>query len=498
MVKAGGIVDPESTVIIVRQAPEIALKAHRARRRLVRALERNLRDAFQRREVPARIIQPSQGGRFLVETPDKAGAVGILARVFGVGSFSPVEAACTPDLGEICRVGRETFARAVEGKRFAVRAKRLAKVGYRSTDVERKLGAELNGPGRVDLDTPDITVRVEVHAETAHLFSEIREGPGGLPIATQRPALALMSGGFDSAVAAWRLMKRGVPVDFLLCNLGGAAYERLVLQVVKILSEMWAHGYRPRFYVVDFAEMVRELRAQVSGHYYQVVLKRLMYRAGAEVACAEDAAALITGEAIGQVSSQTLGNLQAIEPAAGTMPVLRPLAGFDKQEIIEAARHIGTAPLSERVREVCGLGDHKPVVNTRPEKVAREEAKLDPATLSAALAQRKTIDVHGVTAGDLRQPYLFVDFVPQEAVVLDCQPHSFYRAWHMPEACHYEPDEIVRKFRQFDKERTYVVYCTWGLQSPLVAEVMQQYGYDAYAFRGGVESLREQVAAGTS
>jgi len=480
-------------VIIVRQAPEIALKAHRARRRLVRALAGNLRDAFARQEVRARITQPSQGGRFLIETDDRAGAIGVLSRVFGVGSYSPVEATCPADLEEICRIGGERYAAAVAGKRFAVRAKRLGKTGFRSVDVERKLGGALNGPGRVDLETPEITVRLEVQPETAYFFSETRDGPGGLPLATQERALVLMSGGFDSAVAAWRLMKRGVPVDFLLCNLGGAAYERMVLQVAKILCEMWAHGCRPQFYVVDFAEAVREMRAAVSGHYYQVVLKRMMYRAGAAVAREVGASALVTGESVGQVSSQTLANLQAIEPAAESMPVLRPLAGFDKQEIIEAARSIGTAPLSERMREVCGLGDHKPVVNTRADKAARAEEKLDPQTLATALAERKTIDVHAVTAGDLRQPYLFVDSLPGDAVILDCQPSRYYRAWHLPNARHYEPDELVRRFREFDKERIYVVYCTWGLQSPLVAEVMQQYGYEAYAFRGGVESLRTQA-----
>src|SRR5690606_19637788 len=126
------------------------------------------------------------------------------------------------------------------------------------------------------------------------------------------------------------------------CNLGGDAYERAVVQVGKFLADEWSYGSAPKLHVIDFEAPLAELRAKSRQSYWQVVLKRLMYRAAEQVAKELGAEALITGEAIGQVSSQTLQNLRAIDSIA-ELPVFRPLLGFDKPEIIDRARFIGTA-----------------------------------------------------------------------------------------------------------------------------------------------------------
>jgi tRNA uracil 4-sulfurtransferase len=294
-------------------------------------------------------------------------------------------------------------------------------------------------------------------------------------------------------VAAWRLIKRGIAVDYLLCNLGGAANERSVLQVTKVLVEMWEFGYRPSLYVVDFAPLLSELSTQVPGSYRQVVLKRLMYRAGAALAEEIGAEALVTGEALGQVSSQTAANLRAIETAAGELPVYRPLIGADKQEIIADARHIGTAPLSERVRELCALNAGPPVVRATAARAAQNEARIDPGLLDRAVSERKAIDLLDVSAKDLRAPYLFTDTFPRDAVVIDCRsPHQF-REWHVPGAVHRDPFELMDSFRKLDKRSIYVLYCSYGTQTPLIAEIMQQFGYEAYAFRGGIQAVRDHV-----
>ena len=130
----------------------------------------------------------------------------------------------------------------------------------------------------------------------------------------------------SSAVAAWLMLKRGVEMDYVFCNLAGQAYERSVVQVAKVLADRWSYGTRPRLHVVDFGAPLDELRSKARESYWQVVLKRLMYRAANLVARERKAEAIITGEAVGQVSSQTLTNLRAIEPASD-LPVFRPLLG---------------------------------------------------------------------------------------------------------------------------------------------------------------------------
>jgi thiamine biosynthesis protein ThiI len=265
----------------------------------------------------------------------------------------------------------------VHGKRFAVRPP-YGNHPFGSRDVEVQLGAALL-PDGVDLTSPEVTVHIEVRQDQAYLFSERTEGVGGLPVGVEGRALALLSGGYDSAVASWLMLKRGVALDYVFCNLGGDAYERAVLQVAKVMADEWSFGTRPRLHVVDFGKPLDALRAGCRASYWQVVLKRLMYRAAERIALDTGAEALITGEAVGQVSSQTLTNLRAIE-AAATLPVLRPLLGFDKGEIIERARAIGTASLSEQVREYCAISPGRPVTAASIRRsIGRSDTSIPPS-----------------------------------------------------------------------------------------------------------------------
>ena len=145
---------------------------------------------------------------------------------------------------------------------------------------------------------------------SSDLFSGRVAGAGGLPLGVEGKAVCLMSGGFDSPVAAWLVLRRGVSLDYVFCNLAGDAYERMVASITKVIADEHSWGDHPRLHVVDFAAVVDDLRAKVEPRYWQIVLKRQMYRAAERVAAEVGAEAIVTGEAIGQVSSQTLGNLQ--------------------------------------------------------------------------------------------------------------------------------------------------------------------------------------------
>ncbi len=475
--------------ILVRLSGELATKSRRTRRRFQSRLIENMRDALTASGIDFKI--DDEWGRLFVEASSRA-ALEVIPRVFGVSSVSEIEATADPRLADIIETGQRVYSERVRGRKFAVRARRAGRHPFTSRDIKYELGAVLNRDAEVDLDDPDVAVSVEVREHCAYFFSRQQEAAGGLPVGVEGRALSLISGGYDSAVAAWMMLKRGVDLDFVFCNLAGAAYERAVLAVVKQLTASWAHGTRPHIHVVEFEQLVADLKERVREKFWQVALKRLMYRAAEKIAREIGAHALITGESMGQVSSQTLPNLSAISGGI-EIQVLRPLIGFDKREIIDRSRVIGTYALSEKVREYCALTEHRPVTDSTREQVAAEVAKLDLAVLDGAVAQRRVLDVRALTSSDLVMPYLYASEIPPGAIVVDTRSRAKYDAWHIPGASHRDLWDLSKHIDSLDRDETYVLYCELGMRTARLVEKMQRAGFEAYSFKGGAKALRERV-----
>ncbi len=473
-------------LFLVRLSAELSTKARGTRRRFTRQLVENIRDAFAAGGAPAQV--DDHWTRVFVRTPRPAAAEA-LARVPGISSYSLVEARCPADLERIVEVGRELFAERVHGRRYAVKARRSGEHGFSSHDVQVKLGAALNPGATVDLGNPEVTVEVEVRDDHAYLFCGRVAGAGGLPLGVEGRAVCLLSGGFDSAVAAWLMLKRGVQLDYVFCNLAGDAYERSVVSVGKVLSDRWSYGTRPRLHAIDFGSSLDELRARTQPRYWQLILKRLMYRAAVQVADQIGATVIVTGEAIGQVSSQTLANLAAIEDASDR-PVFRPLLGFDKMEIIELSRRVGTFEISSRVKEYCAIAPGNPVTHARRSLTQEEEGRLDLEVLARATAARRVIDLKEVNAADLVEAYLFTDSVPVGARVLDVRDQEEWDEWHFEGAERHDFWELSADLSKLDRDATYVLYCGASVQAAQLAEQMQRSGIEAYAFRGGTRALQ--------
>lgn len=477
--------------LLVRLAAEVATKARRTRRRFQDRLVTNIRDALRSAGLDFRV--ENRWSRILVEASDRV-ALGRVASVFGVSSVSEVEARIPADLDRIVAVGEELYRERVRARRFAVEARRVGSYPFSSQDIKVQLGAALNRYAAVNLDEPDVTVSVEVREGEAFLFSERVPGAGGLPLGVEGKAVCLLSGGFDSAVAAWLMLKRGISLDYVFCNLGGDAYERSVVSVAKVLADEWSYGDRPRIHVVDYEEPLAALRGAVRDRYWQVILKRLMYRAAERIAHELGADAIVTGESVGQVSSQTLANLRAIDDAVG-LPVFRPLLGFDKDEIVRMAERVGTAPLSARVREYCAIVPERPVTHCRPHAARDEESRVDLSVLESAIAGRKVLDLRALEAVDLVQPYLFATEIPEGAAVIDCREPHQYAAWHYPGAERRDPWEVMAHLKRLEKTRAHILYCNYGVQTAHVAELLQREGYEAYSFKGGLRGIMKYAAS---
>jgi thiamine biosynthesis protein ThiI len=275
------------------------------------------------------------------------------------------------------------------GETFAVRARRRDKsfpIGSHelASLVGRAVQDEL-GLG-VDLDTPDLEIHLEVDRNEIFAFTDRLRGRGGLPVGTSGRALVLLSGGIDSPVAAFRMMKRGLRCDFVHFSgrpfTGPESIYKAYAQVATL--DRFQGG--SRLFIVPIGQAQRELATAGAGRLQIVAHRRLMVRVAAELARREDAQALVTGDSLGQVSSQTLHNLAVVE-AVSPLPLLRPLLGWDKSEIVREAESIGTLEVSNLPADDCCTLFASPLAETRadPRRLARVEARLDMDELVARL-----------------------------------------------------------------------------------------------------------------
>ena len=307
--------------------------------------------------------------------------------------------------------------------------------------------------------------------------------------------MSLLSGGFDSPVASWMMLRRGVALDYVFCNLGGEAYRRMVLEVAMLLTERWAHGTSPIVHVVDFEPIVDELKREVRPALLQVALKRQMYRVANRIAGRVRADAIITGEAVGQVSSQTLANLRAID-AVSRRPVLRPLVGMDKEEIIELSRKVGTYALSARVQEHCAITDDRPATASRSRVLDAAEAGLDPELIRVLTDEAERVDVRALDLVELAGRALFVDGDLPGSIRIDMRPEDSRLAVPWEGAVVRSYDDQARGLKEFKQARPVVMVFPQGLLSAQIAERMQEAGLEAYSLRGGERGLRRMVGTG--
>lgn len=483
-------------LLILRLAGDFYTKARNTRLRFQRRLADNIRDALSSHGIPHRL--ETTWSRYYLETPSTA-ALEVLPRVFGIQSVSLVERRSWQTLEDVVHSGVGIFGEGVRGRSFAVRASRRGgreRMPFDSKAVEIALGAELlryAPDARVNLREPDVTAHVELEPGQAHFFHDKLRGYGGLPVGVEGKALSLVSGGFDSAVASWLMLKRGVRLDYLFCNLGGAAHRLGVLKVMKVIADRWSYGSRPRLYEVDFQPLIAELQAKSHPRNWQIVLKRLMVRAGELVARNTRSLGLITGEAMGQVSSQTLQNLavinQAISATSPSMPVLRPLLGFNKDEILGLARKVGVYDFAAAVGEYCALVPKKPATRASLSEVLRGEAAMTPGRLEELVAARTVFELRSLDESALGPTGLEIDRIPEGATVLDLRSKTAWQAWHYPGAVQLDFQHALESWPSFGRECSYVLVCEVGLKSAHLAEKMQQAGFRAWNFRGGLKEM---------
>lgn len=373
-----------STSVIVVHYHEVWLKG-RNRRFFLRMLQSSLRLALQ--GLPVRRVEPL-GDRMIVWLDENAVIQEIAARinrVFGIAFYAvahPVE----PTVQSLCAAAWKEIE-PQQFSSFCVRVKRSDKsFSQSSSETESIIGKYIldrlraqNREVRVRLKDPDVTCHVEIMRQIALVYAHKVPGAGGLPANTAGRMMCLLSGGFDSAVAAYHMMKRGAHVSFVHFYGAGAEPGESSSHVASALvRQLVPYQTHAKLYRVPFDQIQREVARSAPEEYRVLLYRRMMLRIAEALARHDRSIALITGDSLGQVASQTLRNMVAVD-AAAKMVVFRPLAGTDKEEIIQTARKIGTYAISaEPFHDCCPIFlPRNPALYTSPKELNNAEANLD-------------------------------------------------------------------------------------------------------------------------
>ncbi len=328
------------------------------------------------------------GRLFVKDVTNVHEAIERLTRVFGLVSVSPV-VTVSLEMEAIFDAARRVMTEVVEAREsseplsYKVEARRSDKTfPLDSMELNREVGSTvgeaLEGRVRVDLYHPEVVLGLEVRTEAAYLFARRIPGPGGLPVGTVGKVISLLSGGIDSPVASYLAMKRGCHVVFAHFHSAAFVGQKSLLKVMDLARELARWQPYTRLVVFPFAEIQKEIRRGAPEAYRTVLFRRMMQRITDRLRREEDAGAIVTGESLGQVASQTLTNLHTIA-RAGEAEVLRPLITYDKEEVIALAERIGTYEISVRPHEDCCtvFQPKAPATKSRPRDLETIECGLE-------------------------------------------------------------------------------------------------------------------------
>ncbi|WP_430462505.1 tRNA uracil 4-sulfurtransferase ThiI [Thalassolituus sp. LLYu03] len=390
---------------VIKLFPEITIKSHSVRKQMTKILRQNLQNLFKRHVISVDVQNRWDSLVVVVNRDDESTrrqAIQILSHTPGILAALEITEFTFATLDEAYQHVRDAYRERVAGKSFCVRIKRSGAHDFNSHQAEIYMGGGIlkeTDATRVDLHNPDVVVLAEIRNDKVQVVKQSIKGLGGYPLGSQGEVLSLISGGFDSTVASYLMTRRGLKTHFCFFNLGGSAHEIGVKQVSHYLWSTYSESHRVKFITVPFDKVVTEILTNVDTSQMGVVLKRMMLRAACHMAERFNMPALVTGEAVAQVASQTITNLAVIDEVADRM-VLRPLAAMDKQDIIDTARRIGTETFAATMPEYCGVISVNPTTVGDRKKVAEAEAKFNMAVLEQALEDATIQRIDDVLSGE--------------------------------------------------------------------------------------------------
>ena len=350
---------------------------------LMRNLKRRLKPLMKFEMTKSQstiVIEPLEEDADLDQAAEEVG------KVFGIAAYSRA-AVCEKEMQTILRTAEEYLGDELDMIRtFKVESRRADKsFPLKSPEISREMGGYLlkRHPNlSVDVHNPDLVVNVEVRQKGAYIHGNQLKGAGGLPVGTSGKAAILISGGLDSPVAAYTMAKRGLVLTGIHFASPPYTSARAEEKVTDLMYEVAEYAGNMKFFIVPFTEIQEHIKDDCPEEMFTVIMRRMMMRVASRIAAENDCGALITGESLGQVASQTLDAIRCTD-AAADLPVLRPLIGTDKIDIVDTSRKIGTYDTSiEPYEDCCTVFTPKhPKLHPSLEKIEAAEANMDYAPM---------------------------------------------------------------------------------------------------------------------
>lgn len=474
-------------MLLIRPAAEVAIKSKPVRRQQMRQLRQNIRKLLTRLDDDIRV--EGSWDRIDVDVPEDRGLLSPvldeLGRIPGISTIQEISVFPLQDLDDVANKALAAYRERLDGQTFAVRARRSGEHSFTSSDLERHVGGHLLAnadAAGVRLKDPDVEVRIDVRDDQFHISHRRHEGMGGYPIGSVETVMTLISGGYDSSVAAYLMMRRGLRSHFLFFNLGGHAHEVGVKQVVSHLWQRYGSSHSVKFVSVPFEGVVAEIMRSVNHRHWGVVLKRQMLKAADLVAEELRVEGLVMGDAVAQVSSQTLTNLNVVDRASN-MIVLRPLIAMDKQQIIRIAHDIDTEYYARNMPEYCGVISQKPATRAKLHRVEADEALMDPTALQQAVDNRTETPVSRMMHAEVTPEEVELVSTPAvDDVIIDVRhPDEEQRsplALTNNEIINIPFYELNQQVGTLDRTRSYLLYCDKGTMSRMHAGHLKAEGHD--------------------
>lgn len=462
---------------ILKLFPEIMVKGSSAKRQMVGQLYTNLLTILQRIHADTAVRKFSD--KIEVLSPVEVVPEVRQALLDTSGIEQILEALQFDEMDSIdkikVKVG-ELMSASLKDKSFVVRVKRSGSQPFKSTEIEQTVGGYLlanSEAKKVDLKNPEVTIRMELINNQLNIITSKYKGLSGFPIGTQGDILSLMSGGFDSTVASYLTMKRGIKTHFIFFNLGGMAHEIGVKQVALYLWSKFGSSHKVKFISVPFDDVLTEIFRSTAPTYMGVTLKRLMLQASEKIADEMEIDALLTGESVAQVSSQTLRNLALIDQVSNKL-ILRPLSTMNKPEIIHIANEIGTRHFAENMPEYCGVISQNPITHGSFKRMEKEAKKFDLEVLDKAVQKAQHIYVDEIVAdiNNLAAVEIVNDLSSGDYIVIDIREGDT----SLNTSCqniHIPFHKLKTEFEKLPQDKEYLLYCDKGIMSQLHAQYLR-------------------------
>ena len=464
---------------IVKISSESFVKSRSVRKWHMKQLQRNIDKILG--TIDRKIQVRSMWDRLEIDCADEyvTACQQRLVDIPGISTILTVDGANIPKdnpLDFLAEKAIAYYADSVEGKSFVVRCHRIGNHAFRSIDVNRHVGGALlhnSINSQVKLKEPEVTVSIEILHGKAYFVSNKQTGLKGYPFGTQGTVMSLISGGFDSSVASYLMMKRGCRLNFLFFNLGGAAHSLGAQQAALYLWQKFGSSHSARFYSVSLDSFVAGLMQLPHTTYNGVLLKRAMLRVAEDISSRINVEALVTGESLSQVSSQTLANLSVIDKATDQL-VIRPLIAMDKEDIINIAEQIGSAVFAQHMIEYCGVISKKPTVSAALKSLEEIELEMGDGWFNDAIDSMNNIAVSDIVKNANDNPQVELVQAVDKQTIIDI------RAIKQPLAqadLHIPFHQLNQQFSALPQDKEYLLYCDKGVMSQLHAAYLHEQGF---------------------